>query len=89
VALGWGEAISSKNDYRKSAGGYTQELKSDYQQVLPKLTQAIKTSSILAERPLPEPVVPLLDQQSLDIPSSIITQDYLWPVCLMAPIRVY
>ncbi|KAM0472548.1 hypothetical protein ACHAPX_008705 [Trichoderma viride] len=46
--------------------------------VLPKLTEAIKTSSILAERSLPEPVAPLLEQ-ALDIPPSIITQDYLWP----------
>ncbi|KAL6900557.1 thiamine diphosphate-binding protein [Trichoderma evansii] len=46
--------------------------------VLPRLTEAIKTSSVLAERTLPEPMAPLLEQE-LDIPPSIITQDYLWP----------
>lgn len=61
---------------------------SDDQQVLPRLTQAIKTSNILVERTLPEPVAPLVEQV-LDIPSSIITQDYLWPVCSSAPEQVY
>ncbi|UKZ69667.1 uncharacterized protein TrAtP1_010670 [Trichoderma atroviride] len=46
--------------------------------VLPRLAQAIKTSKVLGDRTLPEPVAPLLEQ-ALDIPSSIITQDYLWP----------
>lgn len=57
---------------------------SDDQQVLPRLTQAIKMSSILAQRTLPEPVVLPLEQL-LNVPSSIVTQDYLWPVCSTAP----
>lgn len=54
------------------------------QQVLPRLTQAIKMSSVLAEKPIPEPVAPLLEQV-LGIPASIITQSYLWPVCSATP----
>ncbi|PTB35567.1 hypothetical protein M441DRAFT_31785 [Trichoderma asperellum CBS 433.97] len=46
--------------------------------VLPRLTQAIKMSIVLAEKLLPEPVAPLLEQVS-GIPASIITQNYLWP----------
>ncbi|KAL7921233.1 thiamine diphosphate-binding protein [Trichoderma austrokoningii] len=46
--------------------------------ILPRLTQAIKMSNILAQRTPPEPVAPLFEQ-ALDVPSSIITQDYLWP----------
>lgn len=54
------------------------------QQVLPRLTQAIKMSIVLAEKLLPEPVAPLLEQVS-GIPASIITQNYLWPVFSATP----
>ncbi|KAM0255733.1 hypothetical protein ACHAQJ_005487 [Trichoderma viride] len=47
--------------------------------LLPRLSQAIKLSSILARRISPEPVVPLSEPLANISSSSIITQDWLWP----------
>ncbi|UKZ74837.1 hypothetical protein TrVFT333_002507 [Trichoderma virens FT-333] len=46
--------------------------------VLPRLSQSIKSSSILSQRIPPAPVA-YLSQISAEIPTSMITQAWLWP----------